>query len=218
LKVHDCILFSNEVDLLYLRLSELDPVVDDFVIIQATTTFQGAERQIVSLESDARLEQFSAKLRHIVVDDLPRGTSPWFAEYVQRNRVREALVGQAEPDDLIVLSDVDEIPSRAAVEQARMIDRSQVGAFNMRFFYYGLNWEVPFGFRAAKVFRAEALSHVSTQELRSCRPDIIFRESGWHFSYFYKRRELVQEIQKKAGSFAHTEFSGVDYLRASYLD
>jgi hypothetical protein len=88
----------------------------------------------------------------------------------------------------------------------------------MRFFYYGLNWEVPLGWDRARVFRAEALNHVSAMELRICLPDIRFRESGWHFSYCYKRRELVDQIREKATSFSHTEFSGADYLRRSYLD
>ena len=222
MKVHDCVLFSNELDLLYLRLSELDPVVDNFVIVQATTTFQGAERPLVSIEDDSRFKQFSAKMRHIVVDDLPRGTTPWFAEFVQRDRSGQALLEHAKPDDLVLLSDVDEIPSREAVEKARTIERGQVGAFDMRFFYYGLNWEVPFGWdgawHRARAFRAEALSYVSAQELRICPPDIRIPESGWHFSYCYRRAELVDHIREKATSFAHTEFSRADYLSTSYLD
>jgi hypothetical protein len=157
-------------------------------------------------------------MRHIVVDDLPRGTKPWFAEIVQRDRVGTALVEQAKADDLVLLSDVDEIPSRNAVEKARAIGRGQVGAFDMRFFYYGLNWEVPSRLNGARVFRAEALSHVSAHELRGCPPDMTFRESGWHFSYCYRRGELIDQIKEKATSFSHAEFSREDYLSTTYLE
>ncbi len=218
MKVHDCILFSNEIDLLYLRLSELDAVVDQFLIVQGTTTFQGAERTVVSLEDDDRLKPFAPKIRHVVVDDLPRGTTPWFAEYAQRNRLGEAAREQASPDDLLLFSDVDEIPSRKAVERAHLIERGQVGAFNMRFFYYGLNWEFPARWDRGRAVRADALRHVSAQELRSCPPDIVIREPAWHLSYFYRRNELLEQIKKKATSFAHSEYARRKYLKASYLD
>ncbi len=39
--VYDAFLFSGEFDLLYLRVSELDPIVDYFMVVEATTTFQG---------------------------------------------------------------------------------------------------------------------------------------------------------------------------------
>ena len=43
--VYDAFLFSGEFDLLYLRVSELAPVVDHFVVVEATTTFQGRPRR-----------------------------------------------------------------------------------------------------------------------------------------------------------------------------
>jgi beta-1,4-mannosyl-glycoprotein beta-1,4-N-acetylglucosaminyltransferase len=186
--------------------------------VQATTTFQGAEREIVSLENDSRLARFAHKIRHIIVDDLPRGTTPWFAEYAQRNRLGRAVLEQAGPNDLVILSDVDEVPTRQAVEEARKIEWGQVGGFDMRFLYYGLNWELPTRWDRARVFRASTLNYISAQEVRLCPADVKIGKAGWHLSYFYRRRELIDQIKAKAASFAHTEYSQGEYVSPRYLE
>lgn len=217
MKVYDCFPFFNEVELLRLRLCELDPVVDQFIVVQATTTFRGNDKPVIQLQDDARLAPFAHKLRHILVTDLPRGTTPWFAEILQRNKLNQVLT-EAQPDDLVMLSDLDEIPSRKAVKDAQIVGQGQVAAFDMRFFYYGLNWERPNGWDYARAVRAAALTYLSPTELRRCPPDITIPDAGWHLSYFYPRRELVREIQTKAVSFSHGEYATADYLAPSYLE
>ena len=217
MKVYDCVPFFNEVDLLRLRLSELDPVVDKFIVVQATTTFQGDDKPVIPLQDDARLAPFAHKLCHVVVADLPRTTTPWFAENLQRNQVKEALA-EAQPDDLVLLSDVDEIPNRRAVRDAQVVPRGQVAAFDMSFFYYGFNWALPTRWNRARAFRAAALTYLTPTELRACPPDITVAAAGWHLSYFYPRHELVQKIQTKAVAFSHGEYSTADYLQPRYLE
>jgi beta-1,4-mannosyl-glycoprotein beta-1,4-N-acetylglucosaminyltransferase len=200
LKVYDCVTFFNEVDLLYLRLSELDPVVDQFVVVQASTTFMGARRDLVWPESDPRLERFAGKIRHVVVNDLPIAKNPWVAEHFQRNAIARALHGIVSPDDVVLVSDVDEIPRRSAVERAKTVGPGQIGAFDMRFFYYGLNWRLPERWCRSRVFRADLLTYLTPEEVRSTFPDFVVDDSGWHFSYCFRRRELVDRILVKAGA------------------
>ena len=38
MKIYDCFTFFNELDLLEIRLNELNEVVDYFVLVEATTT------------------------------------------------------------------------------------------------------------------------------------------------------------------------------------
>jgi hypothetical protein len=215
--VYDVFLFSGEFDLLYLRVSELAPVVDHFVVVEATTTFQGQPRTVAPLETDPRLAPFMSRIHHVVVDDLPRDTTPWVAEYVQRNalgRVRS----YAEATDVVILSDVDEIPSRRAVELAAERPKGEILALDMRFFYYGFNWEQPARWERARVVRAKVLDRLSPQELRSFPyPDSVLPDAGWHFSYFYKRPEVVERIKSKANSFSHREYATAKYLDDRYL-
>lgn len=215
--VYDAFLFSGEFDLLYLRVSELDPIVDHFMVVEATTTFQGKPRSVIPLESDPRLAPFLDKVHHVVVDDLPRGATPWVVEYAQRNALNKA-VSSAAPTDIVILSDVDEIPSRPAIETAIARPEGEILAFDMRFFYYGFNWEAPKRWDRARAVRAAMLQSVSPQELRFCPyPDTIIPDAGWHFSYFYKRKDLVERIKAKANSFSHTEYATPKYLDNSYL-
>ena len=44
--IYDCFAFFNELDLLEIRLNALDEVVDRFVLVEATRTFQKKEKQI----------------------------------------------------------------------------------------------------------------------------------------------------------------------------
>ncbi|MFB6187294.1 MAG: glycosyl transferase GT17 family protein, partial [Halobacteriaceae archaeon] len=38
---YDCFIFYNELDLLEIRLNELDDVIDEFVLVEGEKTFQG---------------------------------------------------------------------------------------------------------------------------------------------------------------------------------
>ena len=73
--VHDCFIFFNELDALELRLEELDPVVDRFVLVEARTTFTGQAKPLVFAEHRGRFAKFLPKLVHVVVDELP-GADP----------------------------------------------------------------------------------------------------------------------------------------------
>ena len=46
MKIYDCFLFFNELDLLEIRLNELDEVVDYFVIVEGESTFQSKPKEL----------------------------------------------------------------------------------------------------------------------------------------------------------------------------
>ena len=45
MKIYDCFIFHNEIDLLELRLNILNDVVDKFIIIEGDTTFSGIKKE-----------------------------------------------------------------------------------------------------------------------------------------------------------------------------
>ena len=70
----------------------------------------------------------------------------------------------------------------------------------------------------ARAVRASILQSVSPQELRFCPyPDTVIPEAGWHLSYFYKRKDIVERIKAKANSFSHREYASKKYLDDRYL-
>ena len=66
--IWDCFTFFNELDILELRLRELAPVVDRFVIAEATKTFANEAKPVHFAENRARFAEFLPKIVHVVKD------------------------------------------------------------------------------------------------------------------------------------------------------
>ena len=117
--LYDTFPFFNELDLLELRLRELDPIVDFFVLVEATETHTGHPKPLYFRDNAARFAVFAPKIIHVVVDSWPSSatSSAWGRERFQRDAIRRGLTA-ARPDDWILMGDVDEIPRAAAVLEA----------------------------------------------------------------------------------------------------
>lgn len=61
-KVLDAMLMSTELDLLEIRLNELDPVVDYFLIVESNATFTGLPKKTYFQENKARFAKFLDKI------------------------------------------------------------------------------------------------------------------------------------------------------------
>lgn len=123
----DCFSFFNELDLLDVRLHELHALVDYFVLVEARRTFQGEPKPLYFNENVDRFKSYSGKIIPIVVD-FPEtsdayalNTKPldanWAREHYQRNQIAKGLI-KATANDLIIVSDVDEILSATALRRA----------------------------------------------------------------------------------------------------
>lgn len=60
--IFDAMLMSNEVDLLEIRLNELDPVVDYFVILESNATFTGLPKDTYFADNRERFSKFEKKI------------------------------------------------------------------------------------------------------------------------------------------------------------
>jgi hypothetical protein len=117
--IYDCFPFFNELELLELRMNELDGLVDKFVLVEATKTFQGSPKPLHFAENRERFSAFEDKIIHVVVDDMPEGDGPrdhWVRDRFQRNAIGRGLVN-CKPQDIIMVSDLDEIPNVQTVER-----------------------------------------------------------------------------------------------------
>ena len=110
MKVYDCFMFYNEFELLELRLKSLWDVVDYFVLVEADRGHTNIPEPFFFEENKERFKEFLPKIRHIMVKlDLPyKGTGDWTLENAHRNSIMQGLKDAA-PDDLIFISDLDEI-------------------------------------------------------------------------------------------------------------
>ena len=140
-RVFDCFPFFNELDVLEIRLAELDPLVDHFVLVESTRTFTAKPKPLYYADNQKRFERYAHKIIHIVVDDVPLDApSHWTREAHQRDAIMRGLTG-ARPDDRIIISDCDEIPKPDMLRRAlsfRGLSR-RIVAFWCDNYFYRLN-------------------------------------------------------------------------------
>lgn len=212
--VIDCFVFYNELDMLAYRLNVLEEHVDWFVLVEATRSFAGNEKLLHYKEQkySPRFHRFREKIIHIVVDDAPDGTS-WDREWHQRNCIDRGLwllqTGLS-ADDLILISDVDEIPDPAVIRQLRTKQHDTRRAYTLlqHFYYWDVEHLVSEECAAAKAVRWDAYQHTfgrKPQLVREDREHLVEQipRAGWHLSYFGDDRFVSNKIR----NFAHQELN-----------
>ena len=238
--IFDCFTFAGEFDVLELRLETLQGVVDKFIVAEATRTFTGAPRAVTALHAQVPA-RFRDRIIHILVDDLaPAPTSPWDNEFKQRNALARGLA-DAKPEDLLLLSDVDEIAHPDCLARYRS-NRFISAVLHQRAFYYALNnemvwsadpWELPW--KAARVttvkhfrrffrtmqnlryFGSGSRFPVAGRRFNALVLDRLLTQhlapGGWHFTYLME----PADIAKKIANFSHQEYNQAQYLDLDHL-
>ena len=121
--IYDCFSYWDEDLLLDLRLNVLNKFVDYFVIVEGNKTWQNNSKK---LRFDLnRFKNFKDKIIYVPVTDLPDGNDPYLRENHQRNCILRGL-SNARDDDLIIISDLDEIPNPEKIVTFNPSDRFSV--------------------------------------------------------------------------------------------
>ena len=244
-KLYDCFTFFNELDVLEIRFAELADVVDHFVIVEAARSFTGKPKPLYFAENAARYAACKDKIIHVVVDDMPvDAPDAWSREYFQRNAIARGLRGTA-ADDVIMLSDADEIP-RASVIRGIMADglaRGGIVFLELDHFCYRMNLKAS-GFKWRKGTRLIEKRHLGPpQDFRALRIrsqpkawrtnidpvrlrlDIRRRFGRWLTPLFiadagwhFSYMGDNDAIRLKVQSFSHQEFNQPELLSDSYID
>lgn len=163
-KVYDLFMLNTELDWLEIRLHELASQVDYFVILEAPTTFTGLPKEMYFEKNKAKFNKFQDKIIHHVLEPpafgypghvtnatLVPGTPEyeahaWVMERYQRNamftQVLPFLSGASTPhhNDVILVSDIDEIPRPATVRLLRECRFGRMTTLRSRFYYYSFQW------------------------------------------------------------------------------
>ena len=213
--IYDCFQYFNEDHIVDLRLNILNEYVDYFVISESTKTHQGKDKKINF--DITKFSKFKHKINFIVADfkeninfkNHTGGESP--IEQHQRNSLIEGIK-DASPDDLIILSDSDEIPDLSKLSLIK--NNKKFIAFSQKMFMYKLNLQnlKESGWIGSRITKKKYLR--SMQELRNLkfklypfwRLDKINQqiiEGGWHFSYMQSPKQILNKIK----SFSHGEYN-----------
>ena len=120
MKVYDCFTFFNELEILELRLESLWNVVDRFIIVEADKTHANEPKPFNFAANIHNYKKYLPKIEYIMDKSVVpyKGVGDWSIENNQRNNIMQGLTDAA-PDDLIMISDVDEIPDPAIIKTIR---------------------------------------------------------------------------------------------------
>ena len=131
MKIYDCFSYLDEDLLLNLRLNILNRFVDYFVIVESNKTWQNNHKN--HNFDILKFEKFKEKIIYIKVTDMPEGDNPYLRENFQRNCISRGIE-KADDDDLIIISDLDEIPNPNKLKEFRRSMKYAV--FRQMHFYY----------------------------------------------------------------------------------
>ena len=232
--VIDCVPFFNELDILKLRLHILDPLVDRFVIEEATHTFSGLPKELCFEKNKEMFREFLPKITYLVVDNSPEGITTHERDKFQKNALERALTDAAD-DDVLLLSDVDEIPNPEVLRKIiEAFDPEKIYHLAQRNFYCYLNMEEVSGnmlsitgefpdvprrmWLGTKVFAKKNIPETGIIDLREISPEdprsMRIADGGWHFGYMGSCHEtdVSKRVGEKVIAAAHQEYNKEDIL------
>ena len=219
--VIDAVLYNGEKDLLDLRILELNSVVDEFWIIEGNYTFTGTSKNLVFKDQIQQSNWPMAKINYFPFLPSPSTISvdPWVNEFAQRNYIG-TLLSQCNPADLILYSDVDEIPRPESVAAASMDIWSNYFGFEMSTHYLKFNFQMiePSVLANSVCTIGFSSKHLDLHSANNLRIGIrnrsiearILENGGWHFSYMMNETQ----ISNKISSFSHQEFNTPEFTRS----
>ena len=226
--VYDCFQFFNELDILKLRLHILSDVADRFVISESTVTFSGDPKPLFYEEHKEEFREFADRIIHVVVGETPMDCDAFARDHNQKCAVIRGLA-DAKPDDIVIFSDVDEIPNPDTLRTLLpQVEDGRIYMLAQRLFYGCLNLEDVSGnnlsvtgeFEGAnprrwlgtKVCRRSMLDIYTMEQLRDAAQKAVgvrVDNGGWHFSYMGGGRDesMEERIRYKIRSAAHQELN-----------
>ncbi len=223
-------MYFDEDLLLDLRLHSLNKFVKKFVITEATYTHNGTKKK---LNFDInKFKKFKDKITYIVVnkqpdnilelsdddDKIARGEklilNGMARDYFQRenlfNGIKEAL-----NDDLILISDLDEIPNlndlkSSSINNNIIIFEQKMFYYKLNLFYKDYNWQGTKGVKRKNFISPQWLRNIKGKKYATWRIDTFFsnkkytnlffvKNGGWHFTCL----RTPEELEKKLLNFAH---------------
>ena len=230
MRIFDCFMFYDEEVVLDIRLNSLKNSVDCFVIVESKFYHNGKKRD---LKFDInKYPKFKDKIIYIVQDEEPlnletvkkdddEGAKSYKLifnahkrENFQRNQIYKAL-DKANEDDLIMISDVDEIPNLKDLNVAKV--NNKIVIFEQEIFYYKLNrylegftWHGTKACKKKNLKSPQWIRNVKNKNFGFWRLDTFFSETkyinkifiksgGWHFSNL----KNPVDIENKLKSYLH---------------
>ena len=230
MKIFDCFMYFDEEVVLDVRLNTLNEFVDYFVIVESKFTHKGDPRDLKF--NHKKFEKFKDKIIYLIYEQEPKGIeivnsndsekeksrkyifNAIYRENGQRNHIKKGLE-HAKPNDIILISDVDEIPNLLHLNFNKINEK--IILFKQDMFYYKFNlylpnliWTGTKGCRKRHLINPQWLRNIKDRKYPFYRIDTIFSKNkyksvkyintgGWHFTNI----KTAKEIEHKLRSYLH---------------
>ena len=210
--IWDCFLFHDEVEMLECRLTELDEIVDRFVLIEGDATFQGKPKHSIYLDNQSRFAPWKDRIVPVFASLRKSWKgSTWELEGLSREAMAHPLA-HASDDDLVLVSDVDEIPKAEVVRDVLHSRLPDPVTFQMRMMTFAVDWELSQTWRGTAARRG-AGQIGSFQKFRESRGSYkTIPDAGWHLSWVGGKERQISKLE----SFSHTELAGLKPTLENY--
>jgi beta-1,4-mannosyl-glycoprotein beta-1,4-N-acetylglucosaminyltransferase len=228
----DCFMFSNEYDILEGRMEYLDSAVDKFVIVESNINHNGTTKKLNFLENINRYSKFMHKIFYYPVfidknaydfvnksdDPGNRDTGFWKVENFQRNHISKALEFFND-EDIVMISDVDEIPHKYAIELAKFHlapDNPLIG-FKQDMFFYNFNQKQSKPCWGTVLSTNKTARQKTPQWIREHRwyqqiPHVEY--GGYHLSFWGSPKSISDKIVIAPHQEYHSSKTrDIDYIR-----
>ncbi len=230
MRIFDCFMYFDEEIVLETRFEYLNKYVDYFVIVESRFTHKGDKRNLKFNLNN--FSNFKHKIIYKVHDEVPNKIekvldgddevtktrkyimNALYRENAQRNYINEGIKN-AEDEDIILISDVDEIPNLSKINIKEI--KEKIILFKQDMFYYKFNLKLPktewVGTKGCKkkyLKNPQWLRNIKDRKYSFFRLDTFFSENkyidvkiinegGWHFTNI----KNAEEIEHKMKSYLH---------------
>ena len=228
MKIFDCTTFFNEKMIMDLRFNVLNDYVSKFIVVESTYSHSGEKKPLNFRIND--YPKFKKKIQYIVVNEEPEGIvknndlikNPYNKRLNSIKRIEQSYeymfkgLEDADENDLILLSDNDEIPNLASMSNDEL-QKNDFVVFKQLFFYYKFNlfydripWFGTKGCKKKKLIDFSSLRNLKNKKYPFWRLDTYFskikqinlkiiEKGGWHFT----NMKTPEELFEKLSNFGH---------------
>lgn len=201
----DCFTYNGERDILEIRLNVLKDCVDQFIIVEASTTFSGLVKPLYYEQHKERFKEFWPKIKYFAIDENytpeeialaesspnTQGAAHWKHEFLQKESILKALYdARLNSNDICFVGDVDEIWEPNIDWLANMGPLK----LKLRVYSYWLNNRSSEEFYGPIVglygkIRGECLNHLRQNAPR------FSQNCGWHFTSMGGYEEVRRKLE-----------------------
>ena len=223
-------MYFDEDLILEIRLNTLSKIVDKFIIGEATRDHAGKDKKLNF--NIKKFNKFKDKIEYLIIDDIPKNVEKqkkrWHENHIrdqfQRNALERGIIN-CNPDDWIMISDIDEIPDPNKIKEfdikknyACLLQKnfqSKLNLLNTTDNYWPgtkicqkKNLKSPQWLRDLKIKKRPFWKFYKEKE-----PQLI-KDAGWHFSFL----KSPSSIRKKIISYSHQEFNKEEFINENNIE